>query len=278
VRLAHERRFVHDAAQCPAESEHADASERMLVIGVELAEPHALLDQHCVDALWHHRFMSYIRAAVTGRHHEDEMVSTRSFEDTVRKAIDARLWGFKDLSQAVIYLSSHRVEGYRNERFATYLSYCGITEPKDVARRVILAFACLLTAVGTPMILAGDEFAEGHVHFDAMGHVADRDVAPSVTFALLEEAWRASVKDAVARLISARTTLTALSVNDVDFIHADFTEGKRVIAWRRGVARSSEQVVVVANFSSFETPGEIQVTNRDLIALVAHTGSGRLLG
>ena len=36
------------------------------------------------------------------------------------------------------------------------------------------------------------------------------------------------------------------------FLHSDFA-GKRVLVWRRGVAGSESQVVVVANFSDFGT-------------------------
>jgi len=35
-----------------------------------------------------------------------------------------------------------------------------------------LAFACLLTAVGIPMILAGEEFADQHDRFDSHGNVS----------------------------------------------------------------------------------------------------------
>jgi pullulanase len=42
-------------------------------------------------------------------------------------------------------------------------------------------------------------------------------------------------------------------VNDTDFIHADFNDGKRVVCWRRGISGSDRQVVVVANFSDFVT-------------------------
>ena len=36
------------------------------------------------------------------------------------------------------------------------------------------------------------------------------------------------------------------------FIHSDFTDGKRAIAWQRG--RGNELVLVVANFSDYATP------------------------
>jgi pullulanase len=56
----------------------------------------------------------------------------------------------------------------------------------------------------------------------------------------------------VSQLVKLRTSHPALSVNDTDFIHVDFTEGKRVMVWKRG--SSDNPVVVVANFSDFTTP------------------------
>ena len=49
------------------------------------------------------------------------------------------------------------------------------------------------------------------------------------------------------RLVHLRTSHSALSVNDVKFIHVDFEAGKRVVVWQRG--KDSDPVVVVANFS-----------------------------
>ncbi len=54
--------------------------------------------------------------------------------------------------------------------------------------------------------------------------------------------------------IALRTSYSALALNDIDFIHVDFNDGKRVLVWRRGRPTSEEQVVVVANFSDFSTP------------------------
>ena len=58
----------------------------------------------------------------------------------------------------------------------------------------------------------------------------------------------------VARLVKARTELPALSVNDTNFIHTDFNDGKRVLVWQRG-NNVQMPVVVVANFSDFVSDG-----------------------
>jgi pullulanase len=74
--------------------------------------------------------------------------------------------GFADSAQAVNYIASHDVEGFRRERLFTILR--NFTEKENWIK---LAFACLLTAVGVPMILAGEEFADQHDFFDEDGNV-----------------------------------------------------------------------------------------------------------
>jgi pullulanase len=58
----------------------------------------------------------------------------------------------------------------------------------------------------------------------------------------------------------------ALAVNDTEFIHVDFNDGKRVVVWLRGQSGSGNCVVVVANFSDFTSAnlgagGEYRVSN-----------------
>jgi 1,4-alpha-glucan branching enzyme len=225
------------------------ADERFLVVGEELTEPHALLQQQRLDGLWHQSFKDYVRMALLGHNHENEA----TFEMTVCKAIDCRQFGYTDLTQAVIYLTSHDVEGFRNERLFNFFMNSGVA---DAEKRMKLAFVCLLTAVGIPMLLAGDEFADQHDLFDANGHVTQNEgkqVDP-VNFARLGDDWRTRIKEYVSRLIHLRTTYDALAVNDTDFIHVDFNDGKRVMVWRRGQPQADKQIVVVANFSDFATP------------------------
>lgn len=223
-----------------------DADARFLVVGEELEEPLELLRQQRLDGLWHESFKRYIRAALVG-----ESAAYENFEWTVRKAIDCRNCGYSDGAQAIIYLGSHDVEGFRNERLYDYFQNNGVL---DSEKRIKLAFACLLTAVGVPQILAGDEFADKHDLFDKNGNVSQgggKQVDP-VNYSRLDDDWRSWIKDYVARLIKFRTTSKALAVNDTDFIHVDF-HGKRVLAWRRGRPDVDDIVVVVANFSDFCT-------------------------
>jgi 1,4-alpha-glucan branching enzyme len=229
-------------------SSPSDADARFLVVGEELHEPLELLRQGRLDGLWHEKFKKYIRAALLGQVAEGES----GFEWTVRKAIDCRHFGYADGAQAIIYLTSHDVEGYRNERLANFLLSNGAP---DLEKRVKLAFVCLLTAVGIPMILAGEEFADQHDLFDQKGHVnqnGGKQVDP-VNFSRLHDDWRVRIKEYVARLVKFRTSSAALSVNDTEFIHVDINDSKRVLVWRRGRPQVDDPVVVVANFSDFET-------------------------
>jgi pullulanase len=247
------------------------ADERFLVVGEELNEPHDLLTQQRLDGLWHQQFKNYIRMAIIGRNHENET----TFEETVRKAIDCRRFGYTGLTQAVIYLTSHDVEGFRNERLFNFLINTGTASNGE--QRVKLAFACLLTAIGVPMILAGDEFADQHDLFDARGNVTQdggKQVDP-VNFSRLSDDWRHRVKEYVSRLIELRTTYDALTGNDVDFIHVDFNDGKRVLVWRRGHAGADTQVVVIANFSDFATPNPFNPASEYVVHNWPATPPGR---
>ncbi|HET7019722.1 MAG TPA: alpha-amylase family glycosyl hydrolase [Xanthobacteraceae bacterium] len=222
----------------PAEA--ADA--RFLVVGEDLAVPIDLLRQQRLDGLWNEEFKRMVRCAILGQNDAKEP----SFEWTVRKLIDCRLIGFADGAQAINYVTSHDVEGFRNERLYNLLNNNGVT---DTEPRIKLAFVCLMTAVGIPMIFAGEEFADQH---DLPVVHPEKQIDP-VNFDRLQEPWRRRVFDHVARLVHFRTRSSALAVNDTEFIHVDFNEGKRVLAWQRGRSGVDDPVVVVANFSDFET-------------------------
>lgn len=214
----------------------------MIVVGEELSVPIALVTQARLDGLWNERFKHLVRAAVLGQAAE----GTSGFEDTVRKMIDCRAIGFRDLAEAVNYVGSHDVEGFRNERLFDFLRNNGVVFTEE---RIKLAFACLLTAVGIPMVFAGDEFADRH-DLEVKHPPKQRD---PVNFGRLADPFRRRVFDHVARLVRLRTSNDALAVNDTDVIHVDVGGDRRVIAWRRGRPGAADQVVVIANFSDFGT-------------------------
>lgn len=261
------RQRWRDAALDP----QAGADARFLVVGEELTRPPALLRQNRLDGLWNDDFQARVRAAILG-----EGTDGDNFEWTVRKAIDCRLGGvFTDGAQAVNYITKHDVEGYRHERLFTMLRKM---PDEQIEKRIKLAFVCLMTAVGIPMLLAGEEFADQHDYFDQDGNVTQRggkQVDP-VNFGRLLAGppdprdadprknepdgyfapMRRRIFAYVKRLIGLRTSAPALAVNDTDFIWSDFSAGKRVIAWRRGGANAPAPVIVLANFSDFASaPG-----------------------
>jgi pullulanase len=222
-------------------------SDRFLVVGEELSVPLALIHQNRLDGLWNEKFKQIIRQVILGKNASDEP----SFEWSVRKLIDCRNLGFSDGSQAVNYLTSHDVGGLGNERFFNWLVNNGIdrTEP-----RIKLAFVGLLTSVGIPMILAGDEFADQQDLDIATSPERDinKQIDP-VNYSRVKDDWRQRIFQYVSRLIHFRKSAEALTVNDTQFIHVDFSEGKRVIVWQRG-NKSDSLVVVVANFSDYGSP------------------------
>ncbi len=132
----------------------------------------------------------------------------------------------------------------------------------DKEKRIKLGFVCLLTAVGIPMFLAGEEFADQHDFFDKDGNVTQNGgkQVDLVNFSRLVDTsdslqpMRKRIFDYVARLVKFRTRQPALGVNDTEFIHLDFDAGKRILVWKRG-GPGQDPVVVVANFSDFVTTG-----------------------
>ena len=215
---------------------------RFTVVGEELSVPFDLVHQKRLDGLWNERFQARVRGAIIGEGVGD------NFEWTVRKMIDCRLLGFGDGAQAINYLTSHDVEGFRKERLYDFLDSCGVWQKEE---RIKLAFVCLMTAVGVPMILAGEEFADRH---DRKTTHPDKQRDP-VNFERWSHSWRRRVFDYVARLVRLRQTQAALCVNDTEFIHVDFSAGRRVLAWARGRPGIDDPVVVVANFSNAATWG-----------------------
>jgi pullulanase len=222
-----------------------------LVVGEELAVPKGLLAR--IDGLWNEDWKKILRQVILGHNADGEP----SFEWSVRKLIDCRNLGFSDGSQAVNYVGSHDVGGPGNERLYNYLHFNGVADDGQKEKLIKLAFACLLTSVGIPMILAGDEFADQHDLdiFDARrdGQLRDdeKQIDPVNYDRLDKDEWRQRVFQQVARLVKLRTHAPALTVNETSFLHVDFNEGKRVLAWRRGRDGVDPPVIVVANFSDW---------------------------
>lgn len=221
------------------------SNDRFIVIGEELSVPLDLVKQNRVDSLWNENFKKILRKVILGQTAWD--ISEHSFEWSVRKLIDCRLLGFSDGSQAINYIGSHDVQGEGNQRFYDYLDKNNIY---NKLQRFKLAFVCLMTAVGTPMIFAGDEFADQQDLL--LGDPGDRNkqIDP-VNFNRKSDPWRKELFDYVSRLVKFRASNESLAINDTEFINVDFNEGKKVFVWKRGLTNSSKPVIVVANFSDW---------------------------
>ena len=255
-----------------SENNAGSGDERFLVVGEELAVPKGLLAR--LDALWNEDFKKILRRVILGRNAEGEP----SFEWSVRKLIDCRNLGFADTTQAVNYVGSHDVGGPGNERLYNYLDFNGVVLKE---KQIKLAFACLLTAVGIPMILAGDEFADEHdidiFHGSNNGRTPDdnKQLDPVNYDRLDRDLWRQDVFRYVARLVRLRTRSDALAVNDTTFIHIDFEEGKRVLAWRRGREGIDDPVVVLANFSDWGTTDPMKPASEYVVSNWPQTPTGK---
>jgi glycosidase len=278
-------------ARYPAVGSQADA--KFLVVGEELETPPELLSQQRLDGLWNEQFQRRVRAAllgesIDGRSFEDTV------RRTIDCRMDGV---FDDGARAINYLTSHDVEGFRKERLYNFMltnvslqsseplfdrnaieetvraeirasgrepgqdevsnGATGIILHKSRLRRIKLGFVCQMTAVGIPMILAGEEFGDQHDLFDSHGqvtHQGGKQVDP-VNYSRFDDPDRRDLFEYVRRLVALRTSHPALSVNDTTFIHVDFSFGKRVLVWKRGT--DADPVVAVANFSDFTTPNAL---------------------
>ncbi|GFF40563.1 LOW QUALITY PROTEIN: neopullulanase [Aspergillus udagawae] len=193
---------------------------KFLVISEELSVPINIVTSNTLNSLWNEPFQGRLRAAILG-------------ESTDNSA------------QAINYITSHDTQGFRKERLFNFLSNNNIN---DIKQRSKLAFTCLLTAVGIPIIFAGEEFC------DQMDHPVRQKQVDPMNYQQKAQDWRGRVFDYVATLIRLRKESSALGVNDTEFIHVDESRDGKIIAWKRG-AQGQAPVVVVANFTDQDTPG-----------------------
>lgn len=219
-----------------------------------------------------------IRAMVTGSRMWDAWDSR--FKD-----------GFDDLAQAVNYLTSHDVEKEGEQRLMNFLfggllrrrelGDGGVQQIRGMVNRlpdqdpsvqvahtqaldqVRSGFGLLLTSVGIPMVLAGEEFADVHdlEHSDWRLKMSD-----PVDHSRRDQPGHRALWNAVRDLVRLRTTHPALQRNEVEFLYfhpqIDDNAGVRVFAYCRTANAPmgrQGQVVVIANcgpqnFPEFDVP------------------------
>ena len=130
--------------------------------------------------------------------------------------------------------------------------------------RVFGVFALLLTSVGMPMLLAGEEFAD--VHDLEFTDVQSKQQDP-VQFRRLAFPGNHTVQDQVGRLITLRANHPSLQRNEVQFFYFhpqfDDSDAPRVFGYARTAGNpvgNLGQVIVMANmgpqkFTPYEVPG-----------------------
>ena len=134
---------------------------------------------------------------------------------------------------------------------------------QEALDRIRSAFALLLTSVGIPMFLAGEEFADVH----DLEHADDSlKMSDPVDWSRRNVPGHRAVWDAVAALIHLRTSNESLQRNEIEFFYfhpeMDNNEGALVFAYCRTGGRAlgaAGQVIVVANagaqtYSDFALP------------------------
>ena len=204
------------------------------------------------------------------------LVSGRSAWDEFKRQMGP---GFSDLAQAVIYITSHDTQDpgewrYMNEVLAALLQTQGWTDPSTASIRGFVAglgqappyiqdlyqqaldragsaFALLLTSVGIPMFLAGEEF--GDIHDLDQGNWRLKMSDP-VDWSRRDHPGNAALRQRVRDLVDLRTSHPALQRNEVDFFYRhpglDHDGGARVFAYCRTGGQSlgsNGQVNVVVN-------------------------------
>ena len=250
------------------------------------------------DAIWNFGYRDEIRRLLTNSIYTNWGLPSRS--DRVRHLISKDgIWndwnhafdtGYADMACSVDYITSHDVaDGPRlmnvilgpmlqaadlgngdvlNVRNAVDTADSSANPELQAAvqtaqRRVYGAFAILLTSVGIPMWLAGEEF--GDVHDTDCVDVNAKQQDP-VQWNRAAFRGNAALKENVAKLIRLRTLHPALQRNEVEFFYFhprfDENDGPRVFAYCRtagGVLGASGQVVVIANmgpqvYSNYSIP------------------------
>lgn len=231
-----------------------------------------------VDAIWNFGYRDEIRRLIVNQIYTVYGQESRS--DRVRGLVSmSGVWnqltehpddGFGDMANSVAYATSHDVADA--PRIMTYLldSILGEQTPGsesalETAEAVSVAlyrafgvFALLLTSVGIPMFLAGEEFGDVNDLDFRNGELKQQD---PVQFRRLSYLGNKNLQDQVGLLIALRTTHAALQRNEVDPFYFDTkfddNDSARVFGYARTAGNrtgSVGQVVVIANMGPQEFP------------------------
>ncbi len=264
-----------------------------------ITEAGALNGNKVVDAIWNFGYRDESRRLLTnaidtnlGEPARSVRVQHLISKDGVWNDLPRQLDpGYADLSCSVDYITSHDVaDGPRlmNVLLGPMLVAAGLgdggiqnvsaavdgadssTNPalksavQSAFRRVFGGFALLMTSVGMPMFLAGEEF--GDVHDMDYEGVNPKQQDP-VQWGRATFSGNAALKASVGNLIGLRTSHPALQRNEVScfYFHPQFDDnvGPRVFAYCRTSGQplgGTGQVLVIANtgpddFPNYNIPG-----------------------
>ena len=266
-------------------------------------DPGAYNNRPVVDAIWNFGYRDEIRLLATDNINTQWGLASRSErvrhliskdgvwnDDFGHGHFDH---GYADLANSIAYATSHDVADA--ERMMNYLlgsilraQALGAGDVADVRAaletaelhssqqsvqrngavdfalyRVFGVFALMVTSVGMPMFLAGEEF--GDVHDLDFTNVQSKQQDP-VQFLRLAFPGNRTLQDQVGRLIALRTSHSALQRNEVQFFYFhpqfDDNDAPRVFGYARTAGNplgNLGQVIVVANtgpqkFPSYEVP------------------------
>lgn len=260
-----------------------DSNRRFVTTGNDPNNPNG---RKVVDAIWNFGYRDEIRRLLTNS--IDTIFGQPSRTSRVQHLIsNAGAWndwprrfdaGFADMACSVAYITSHDVaDGPRlmNVLLGPLLEAAGLGDGQIEcvraavdgadsstnaalhaavqagAARVFGGFAILMTSVGIPMFLAGEEF--GDVHDMSFTDVNPKQEDP-VQWGRAQWAANSQLKASVAKLIQLRTSHPALQRNEVAFFYYhpqfDANDSPRVFAYCRTAALplgSANQVIVIAN-------------------------------
>ena len=249
-----------------------------------------------VDAIWNFSYRDEARALATNQIHTDWGKPSRS--ERIRALLSgSQVWdglvnggslreGYADLAQAINYFTSHDVQDQprmMNYLFGALLAIRGLSDGTvdnvkanvdnlpnqgpirdahdEALDRIRSAFVLLLSSVGIPMFLAGEEFADVH----DLQYSDDRlKMSDPVDWSRRQIPGHQTLWNIVSELIKLRTSIEALTRNEIEFFYfhpeTDENTGARVFAYCRTAGRplgSPGQIIVVANagaesYTSFE--------------------------
>jgi 1,4-alpha-glucan branching enzyme len=252
-----------------------------------------------VDAIWNFGYRDEIRRLATNAINTawgepprsvrvQHLISNEGTWNDWSHAFDP---GYADMACSVDYITSHDVaDGPRLMNVilgpmlqAARLGDGGVQNVRDAVdgadtssnptlraavqaalRQVFGAFAILITSVGMPMWLAGEEF--GDVHDTDYIDVNAKQQDP-VQWNRASFMGNAALKANVSKLIQLRTSHSALQRNEVEFFYFhpqfDDNDAPRVFAYCRSGGQplgSGGQVIVIANmgpqpFPTYNIPG-----------------------